>query len=101
MSSKLSFSLKAWIHSWFKPQRQARARKVRSRYFRPRAFYLECLEDRALLTGVTVDSSSLPADATAIVINGSGFDPIVANNSVAFNDGALGTVTAATATSLT
>ena len=56
-----------------------------------------------MLSGVTVtaDTSNLLADAAAISISGSGFDPIVANNSVVFNDGAVGTVTAATSTSLT
>ena len=56
-----------------------------------------------MLSGVTVtaDTSNLLADAAAISISGTGFDPIVANNSVVFNDGAVGTVTAATATSLT
>ena len=36
-----------------------------------------------------------------MTISGSGFDPTPGNNSVTFNDGASGTVTAATATSLT
>jgi len=56
-----------------------------------------------MLSGVTVtsDTSNLMANAAAITIQGTGFDPIVGNNSVAFNDGAVGVVTAATATSLT
>ncbi len=70
---------------------------------RTRRLQLECLEDRTLLSGVIVTSNTanLAANATTIVIAGTGFDPIVANNSVAFNDNAVGTVTAATATSLT
>jgi hypothetical protein len=39
--------------------------------------------------------------ATSITISGFGFDPVAANNTVIFNLGALGHVTAATATSLT
>src|SRR5262249_17938318 len=93
--------LKTLIHSLFKPERQARPRKTPGRYFVPGSFHLECLEERALLTSVTLDTSNLAANATAIVINGTGFDPIVANNSVVFNDGAAGTITAATPTSLT
>jgi hypothetical protein len=66
---------------------------------------LEYLEGRAMLSvTVTPNTSDLAADATAIVIAGSGFDPIVANDSVAFTDGngtVTGTITAATPTSLT
>ncbi len=43
----------------------------------------------------------MAANATTITINGFGFDPTAANNTVTFNDGAVGTVTTATATSLT
>lgn len=46
---------------------------------------------------VTPATTNIFPDVAAIVINGSGFDPIVANNSVVFNDGA-GIVTAATDT---
>src|SRR2546423_14333496 len=86
--------IKGLLASLFEPSRPAR---VRSR----RRLAVECLEDRTLLSvTVTPDTSNLLADATGIVINGSGFDPIVANNSVVFDDGAVGIVTAATATSL-
>ena len=50
---------------------------------------------------VSSSASSLAADAATITINGHGFDLTAANNSVVFNNGAAGTVTAATATSLT
>jgi len=42
------------------------------------------LEARAMLSGVTVTSStsSLSVTAPEIVITGTGFDPIVSNNSV-------------------
>ena len=43
----------------------------------------------------------LAANATTVTINGFGFDTTAGNNTVVFNDGAVGTVTAATATSLT
>jgi hypothetical protein len=50
---------------------------------------------------VTVNTSNLAANATTLTIAGSGFDPTPGNNSVTFNNGAAGTVTAATPTSLT
>ena len=50
---------------------------------------------------VTSNTDSLAANATTLTINGFGFDTTAANNTVAFNRGAVGTVTAATATTLT
>jgi len=50
---------------------------------------------------VTSSSADLAANAATITINGFGFDSTAANNSVVFNNGAIGNVTAATATSLT
>lgn len=50
---------------------------------------------------VTSSTSSLLADATTLTISGFGFDTLAANNTVVFNNGAVGTVTAATTTSLT
>ena len=50
---------------------------------------------------VTSSSASLAANATTLTIAGSGFDPTPSNDTVTFNDGASGTVTAATPTSLT
>src|SRR6185312_10908825 len=50
---------------------------------------------------VTSSTASLAITATTLTINGFGFDPTAGNNTVAFSDGAVGTVTAATATSLT
>lgn len=49
-------------------------------------------------TGSIVD---LALTESSIVIEGFGFSPTAANNTVVFNNGATGTVTAATATSLT
>src|SRR6185437_12362189 len=50
---------------------------------------------------VTSSSSNLAANASTLTINGFGFDTTASNNAVTFNDGAVGSVTAATATSLT
>ena len=50
---------------------------------------------------VTASTASLAVNATTLTIGGSGFDTTAANNTVAFNNGAVGSVTAATATSLT
>jgi hypothetical protein len=50
---------------------------------------------------VTSNTANLPINAPLLVIAGSGFSATAANNSVVFNDGAIGSVTAATATSLT
>ena len=50
---------------------------------------------------VTANPATLAASTTSVTIDGFGFDPTAANNTVVFNDGAIGTVTAATATSLT
>ncbi len=50
---------------------------------------------------VSASAANLTANAGSVVINGFGFDPVAANNSVLFNDGAVGSVTAASATSLT
>jgi hypothetical protein len=57
----------------------------------------------AAVTPVVTSGSpaSLPANASTITITGSGFDPTIANDAVTFSDGAVGTITAATATSLT
>src|SRR6185437_8640786 len=50
---------------------------------------------------VTSSTVNLAADATTMTINGFGFDTTPGNNTIVFNDGAAGTVSAATATSLT
>ncbi|HXT59330.1 MAG TPA: IPT/TIG domain-containing protein, partial [Pirellulales bacterium] len=50
---------------------------------------------------VTVSTASQSVNTTTVTINGAGFDTTPGNNTVVFNDGAVGTVTAATATSLT
>ena len=49
---------------------------------------------------VTVNSANLAINAGTITINGYGFDP-AGTNTVSFDDGAVGTVTAVTPTSLT
>src|SRR5581483_11543112 len=46
-------------------------------------------------------SYHLAGNATTLTINGFGFDTTAANNTVVFNNGAVGSVSAATATSLT
>ncbi|TCO94115.1 DNA-binding beta-propeller fold protein YncE [Chthoniobacter flavus] len=50
---------------------------------------------------VTSTTTDLGFNTTTLTINGFGFDPIAANNTVTLNNGATGTVTAATATQLT
>jgi subtilase family serine protease len=50
---------------------------------------------------VTLNTGTIATTATTITIAGANFSPVAANNSVTFNLGAVGTVTAATATSLT
>jgi len=50
---------------------------------------------------VTKNTTYLGSNATTITINGFGFDPSAGNNTVTFNDNAVGTVTTASATSLT
>jgi hypothetical protein len=50
---------------------------------------------------VTVSTTSLAITATTMTITGFGFSTVAANNRVVFNNGAVGTVTAATATTLT
>ena len=51
---------------------------------------------------VTSSTASLAANGTtSLTINGFGFDPTAGNNTVVFNDGAVGTITTATATLLT
>ncbi|MFO1065424.1 MAG: hypothetical protein U0892_16280 [Pirellulales bacterium] len=50
---------------------------------------------------VTTNSANLSAAATSITIAGYGFSTTLASNSVTFDNGAVGTVTAATANSLT
>ena len=50
---------------------------------------------------VTSSVAGLAANASTLSITGSGFDPTIGNDNITFNDGAVGTVTAATPTSLT
>jgi|GEM_PF-2513059 len=86
-----------------RPQRQSRRLGRPTQSSGLYGFPFEMLEARAMLSGVTVTSSttSLSVTSPEIVITGTGFDPIVSNNTVAFNNGAAGIVTAATSTSLT
>ena len=50
---------------------------------------------------VTASTIDLPINATSLTINGYGFDPTKANDSVSFTDGAAGTISSATANTLT
>jgi IPT/TIG domain len=50
---------------------------------------------------VTPSNASLPLNASSITIAGFGFDPIAIHDSVTFDNGVTGTVTAATSTTLT
>jgi uncharacterized repeat protein (TIGR02543 family) len=50
---------------------------------------------------VTSRTVNLAANAATVTIAGANFDPVVANNTVVFNNSAVGTVTAASATQLT
>ena len=59
------------------------------------------LPDRHQDPGADRQHRHLALDAAQITIDGVGFDPIAANDTVTFNDGAIGTVTAATFNSLT
>jgi fibronectin-binding autotransporter adhesin len=53
------------------------------------------------LQRVTSSAPNVPDATSTITINGSSFDPIAADNTVAFNLGVVGTVTLATSTQLT
>jgi hypothetical protein len=50
---------------------------------------------------VTLNSANVGANTSTLTINGFGFSTTAANNTVTFNNGAIGTVTNATATALT
>ena len=50
---------------------------------------------------ITSSTAQLPQSATTIIITGGNFSPVATDNVVTFNLGAIGTVTAATATQLT
>ena len=50
---------------------------------------------------VTLNTANLAINATSLTITGTGFDTTAANNTVVFNNGAVGTVSAATSTQLT
>lgn len=50
---------------------------------------------------VTASTATIARDATSLVIHGASFDPVAANNQVAFDLGVVGTVSAATDTTLT
>ncbi len=88
--------------SWFASDRethhQRQYRRIRAKRLQP----FESLEDRELMAIlVNLATTNILPDAPAIVIQGSGFDPIVSNLTVEFNDGATGTVTAASESELT
>jgi methionine-rich copper-binding protein CopC len=50
---------------------------------------------------VTTSTVHVSLTATVMTISGFGFDPVAAHNTVVLSNGAIGTVTAATAISLT
>jgi hypothetical protein len=52
------------------------------------------------LPTVTPSTAALPATAGTLTIQGTGFDPVAANDTVMFSGGVTGTVTAATTTTL-
>ncbi|MFO1065428.1 MAG: IPT/TIG domain-containing protein [Pirellulales bacterium] len=54
-----------------------------------------------VLPTVTSSNANLDANAATITINGTGFSTTAGNNTVVFNNGAVGTVTSATSTALT
>ena len=91
--------------AWLKLFRPARGKTKPGSGFALRRLRMERLEGRAMLSvTVTANTANLAANASSIVIAGTGFDPIVANDSVAFTNGngtVTGTVTAASPTSLT
>ena len=55
----------------------------------------------AVIPVVTSSTVSLPANSNTVTINGFAFDPVASRNVVVFNNGAVGTVTAATQKVLT
>ena len=61
---------------------------------------LDHVQVTALPPTVTLTTTSIPFIATSLTITGTRFDPVAANNLVAFTPGGSGIVTAATATSL-
>ncbi|MCY2982129.1 MAG: hypothetical protein NTY15_00640 [Planctomycetota bacterium] len=101
MAKNPSFWSRLNVLSWFGADRETHRRADRKRTRVARRVPFESLEERDLLT-VVVDltTTSVFQDVPAIVIHGSGFDPIVGNNTVDFNDG-VGTVISATDSELT
>ncbi len=99
MAKKPSFWGRLNLFSFFRSDTEARHQRRRSRTTRRSPF--ERLEERDLFAlTVTPNTSNLSPDAPAIIINGTEFDPIVANNTLTFDNGAIGTVTSATTTQL-
>ncbi len=85
--------------SWFQSKSNGRYNRRRKRTIRLTAF--ESLEERDLFAvSITSSTNTILPDVPAIVINGSGFDPIVANDTVTFDNGTIGTVVSATTTQL-
>ncbi len=89
--------------SWLKGNRETRNEQDRRRRMRAgRRTPFESLEERDLFAVVVNQNlANINPDVAAIVITGSGFDPIVSNNTVTFNNSAAGTVTSASPTQLT
>lgn len=87
--------------SWLMGNRQAKKERAR-RQSRIRSRGFERLEERELFAVVvTANTANINPDVSAIIISGSGFDPIVSNNTVTFNNSAAGTVISASPTQLT
>ncbi len=87
--------------SWLMGNNQARDERHRRRRMRANRRTFEPLEERDLFAiTVDVNTANINPDVAAIIITGSGFDPIVTNNTVTFNNSAAGTVTSATPTQL-
>jgi hypothetical protein len=59
------------------------------------------VQQATVIPAVTATSAGLPANSGNLTINGFGFDTNTANDSVSFDDGVTGAVTAATGTTLT
>lgn len=87
--------------SWLMGNRQAKKERAR-RQSRIRSRGFERLEERELFAVVVnANTANINPDVSAIIISGSGFDPIVSNNTVTFNNSASGTVISASPTQLT
>ncbi|MBS0261289.1 MAG: hypothetical protein JSS02_04980 [Planctomycetes bacterium] len=83
-----SARLAAWISSWWKPQPTVRQRAPFANAAGWHPAQILCLEERALLAGptVTTNTASIGANATTLVIKGTGFSTTLSQNSVVVKD---------------